>query len=287
MLVIAKRYGQMANCMILHAHCLAAGFEHGFAVANPAFFRYAQHFPALRGDLWGRYPSPSTIAYPKPLRYLAYRATYYLSRITDAGIRLPGIESRVMTATGDENVDLETLAADARDRLLLVKGWQLRAPRCVEKHGDALRTIFRPDPIYQARIDACIEDARAQTDLLIGVHIRQGDYQRWQGGRYYYSATQYARLMRHCVDQYPNLRVGFLICSNAPQEPDHFAGLSYSTAPGHPVEDLFALAACDRIIGPPSTYSIWAAFYGQVPLYQIEVADHPVETHDFRHWSTL
>ena len=30
--------------------------------------------------------------------------------------------------------------------------------------------------------------------------------------------------------------------------------------------DLYALSRCDYIIGPPSTFSQWASYYGHVPL---------------------
>ena len=33
--------------------------------------------------------------------------------------------------------------------------------------------------------------------------------------------------------------------------------------------DLYALSKCDRIIGPPSTFSRWASLMGNVPLYFI------------------
>jgi len=36
------------------------------------------------------------------------------------------------------------------------------------------------------------------------------------------------------------------------------------------VEDLYALAECDYIIGPPSTYTLWASFYGDTPLWFME-----------------
>ena len=45
-----------------------------------------------------------------------------------------------------------------------------------------------------------------------------------------------------------------------------FSGLTVDHGPGDPVGDLFALAGCDRVIGPPSTFSQWAAFFGDVPI---------------------
>lgn len=36
------------------------------------------------------------------------------------------------------------------------------------------------------------------------------------------------------------------------------------------IEDMYSLAECDYIIGPPSTYTMWASFYGEVPLYMVD-----------------
>ena len=33
--------------------------------------------------------------------------------------------------------------------------------------------------------------------------------------------------------------------------------------------DLYALSLCDRLMGPPSTFSRWASFVNHVPLYFI------------------
>jgi hypothetical protein len=37
---------------------------------------------------------------------------------------------------------------------------------------------------------------------------------------------------------------------------------------------MYVLAACDLILGPPSTFSIWASYYGQVPLMQLDSRDY-------------
>jgi hypothetical protein len=60
--------------------------------------------------------------------------------------------------------------------------------------------------------------------------------------------------------------------------------------PGHFIEDLYALASCDYIIGPPSTFSQWASFYGNVPRYMVNykaeqfygVPSHEPRLGDFR-----
>ena len=76
--------------------------------------------------------------------------------------------------------------------------------------------------------------------------------------------------------------MAFLLCSNEELNYADFAGLQVHSATGHFVEDLYALAACDLVLGPPSSYSMWASFYGQVPLLHLEHADQPVSLPDFQ-----
>jgi hypothetical protein len=59
------------------------------------------------------------------------------------------------------------------------------------------------------------------------------------------------------------------VCSDEPVPGDAFAGLDVVSGPGSAIGDLYALAACDRIIGAPSTFTTWASFYGAVPRYTI------------------
>jgi hypothetical protein len=57
---------------------------------------------------------------------------------------------------------------------------------------------------------------------------------------------------------------------------------------GNAVEDLFMLSQCDYLIGPPSTYSLVAAMYRDIPLYRIDSPDAQLMTldafHPFDYW---
>ena len=103
-------------------------------------------------------------------------------------------------------------------------------------------------------------------DVLIGVHVRQGDY-RTHKPAFFHATERYVRLMRVLEAAFAGSRVAFLVCSDAPQPRDAFRSLRVRFGTGHPAEDLFALAGCDYIAGPPSTFSQWASFHGRVPRY--------------------
>jgi hypothetical protein len=122
-----------------------------------------------------------------------------------------------------------------------------------------------------------IESIRRHSDVVVGVHIRHGDYASYLNGKYYYSVPQYTRAMRDIRRQLPDRRVAFLVCSNTEIDRGEFGDLQVHMGGGHVLEDLYALASADLLIGPPSTYTGWASFYGEVPLMKMHTADQSLE----------
>jgi hypothetical protein len=86
-----------------------------------------------------------------------------------------------------------------------------------------------------------------------------------------YSLKDWRLIMEKMLSLLAPKTVAFLICSdeNYHAETEVFAGLPVYFGTGHMIEDLYSLAQCDYLIGPPSTYSMWASFYGRVPMCQL------------------
>ncbi|MFS8086666.1 MAG: hypothetical protein ACMG6H_13620, partial [Acidobacteriota bacterium] len=130
-------------------------------------------------------------------------------------------------------------------------------------------------------IDELISRARQNVDLLIGVHIRHGIIHFANTRKYFYTTHQYAAMMRELPALFPGKRVGFLVCSDWPQDAAIFSGLQVTFGTGDLIEDIYSLARCDYLIGPPSTFTMWASFYGNVPLHFILRADQRLAIEDF------
>lgn len=47
------------------------------------------------------------------------------------------------------------------------------------------------------------------------------------------------------------------------------------------VEDLYALSRCNYIMGPPSTFTMWASFIGDVPLRIVKYSNENIERDEF------
>lgn len=150
------------------------------------------------------------------------------------------------------------------------------------RHKDCIKAFFSPVPEIQQRVDACVRQNRRSDAVLIGVHLRRGDYSKWAGGKYYYDDSAIRSLMQQMSHVLPGRNLRFLLVSNQPVDRSSYDGLDIAIGPGDPVGDLFSLAACDYIMGPPSTFTVWASFFGNVPLCEIIDPAKPLRLEQFR-----
>jgi hypothetical protein len=79
--------------------------------------------------------------------------------------------------------------------------------------------------------------------------------------------------MQQAVELFLNKKVAFLICSNSIPDKSLFRNFNCVMGTNQPVEDMYSFAQCDFLIGPPSTFTGWASFYGQVPVVTISKSD--------------
>jgi hypothetical protein len=284
MIVIAEKYGQLGNRLFLFAHFIACAIEHGIKLANPAFDEYAVFFESTERDLFCRFPPRVSLLRSSWLRGRLY---WLVSRLTSSlAYRLPNNRAwRVIRISDAEDFDLSTpdfVQMAQTKKFIFVQGWKFRDETSLRKHADMIRRYFTPIERVRRTVEAHLKSARTECDVLVGVHIRQGDYQRFEGGRYFYESHEYSRIMRKVQSLFPERTVGFLICSNTEQPAEVFADFRYSPGPGHFIEDMYALAGCDYIIGPPSTFTLWAAFTGGARLCTLTHRDLEITSESFK-----
>jgi hypothetical protein len=283
-IVIAKRVGRLANRMLLFAHFKGAALEHGFTVLNPAFGpQHSRYFPAIDRDLLVRFP-PGRALPPFP----GGRAlTYGLARTADDLLHLlqrRGLDVGLVRLRRDQRLDLNSpwfLDVVRRHRVVLIHDWFFRNAGNVERHRSAIRAHLTPWERHLASGRRRLEPARGRERLVVGVHMRRSDYWKFKTGRFFYSREQYQRLMADTEAAFSDRDMSFLVCTDEPRALDFGSGLDVIRGPGNEIEDLYALAQCDRIIGPPSTYSRWASFWGDVPLYVVSEPDVPITASSF------
>lgn len=282
MVIIGKRAGQLGNRLFVFAHIIANAIEYDYEVQNPSFFGYSQYFIGTRNDFFCRFPARSSRWNSPALQQLFYRiinkgvlplsgfnSFAKLLNITFLDINDKTSSEECYDLTNPDYINLAT----SSNRLIIKDAWLCRDFKNLEKHADQVRNYFTPVEKHAVAVSSLISKTRRDSELLVGVHIRQGDYKRWQGGKYYFTSSEYAAFMARIVATMPEKQITFLICSNEKQDELFFTGLNYIFGNNHQLEDMYAFAQCDFLIGPPSTYTSWASFYGSVPLHTINTID--------------
>lgn len=169
--------------------------------------------------------------------------------------------------------------------LNFTKGWNTRTDtRFLRQTLPQLRQIFRPSDSIVERAEAMIIFLKQQSDLVVGVHIRRGDYATWNDGRFFYELEEYHQFMLRVQQLYHDRKVSFFISSNESFSLDIFEGClcqRFGKEPSGAILDLHTLSLCDRIIGPFSSYSRWASFIGEVPLCFLETKEQQFTEESF------
>jgi len=291
---ISFRCGRLANRLILFANFVAMAEDQGHRVSNCTFHTYAHLFETTNRDVYCRYPVASQRSCFDIVPLVA--KTIRLTRIFYRGVRTAAEINERTRMLGKKFLTLREIPDGPitdmdgplfRDRIreaktVFVYGWNFRAPASLERHGDKIRGYFRPMPVHEEASRQTVAVLRAKAEVVIGVHVRHGDYRSWKGGKYFYEAAQYADWMRQLSKQFPGRNVAFLVCSDEARRQEEFPGLTIGFPTGVPVEDLGAMAKCDYIFGPPSTYSQWASFYGNKPMLHVYSAQPGIELKEFR-----
>lgn len=261
MVVMQSKAGQLANRLFAFAHFVGNAIEYDYRLVNPTFDEYRRYFPALEADDFGGLPISVQV---KPV--MGFKTFWHGTEILRR--RLPRSPWHVFFHMHDDVVfDLRDPAylAAARAKLVFTNGWQFRDHESLRKHRDTIARIFTPRPEVVVATAARRQRLRtAPADVLVGVHVRRGDYAAWLGGIYCFADEVYRARMAEVAQalQAQGRNAVFVICSNETLDLSAFAPLQVVAGPGEAIHDLYTLAACDLILGPPSTYSLWASYYG-------------------------
>jgi hypothetical protein len=295
LIFVGLRCGRLANRLALFANLIAFAEEHGHRLINFTFHSYAGLFEATRRDVFCRYPAatgPSWLdVFPgvgSAIRKtrIFYHAVRGLSVLNQ---KLPVFGNKVVTLREGpghqlvillETPEIQARIADAR--VVFVYGFIFRAPAAMQRHAEKIRAYFRPIEKHERISRQAVDCLRQRADVVVGVHIRRGDYIGWAGGKYFFPVSRYAAWMHELAGQFPGRKVSFLVCSNEPRTAQEFTGLSVGFAAGSPVEDLYALAGCDYVMGPVSSFTQWASFYGGKPLLHLRDSEDRIEREKFR-----
>ena len=292
MLVLSNKCGQLGNRLFAFAHLIAAAKENNFRIVNLSFDEYAKYFQFTSQDILCRYPHVKSYLTSDNVRsalFILNKAVVKLLRMVRFyngplhGMVIADLPEYQFT--GDKFYNLKEksfLRKAAKKKLLFLFGRFFRDYEGLNRHQEAVKLFFTPIQPIRENVSLFFQKAKVDVDLvIIGVHVRRGDYKVFAEGKYFYSLTEYFDKMKELQLSLSDRKVKFIICSNEEIDLSLFDGLDVIKGPGHIVEDMYVLAMCDYIMGPPSTYTLWASFYGGKPLCRLKLIDKKLTLKDF------
>ena len=258
-MIFARDKSQMCNNLLQYAHVYAWGREHGRKVISMRFSYKYQYFHICHTSLTG--------------------FGWYLFAKYMAALKLLPTASFKHSDCDREALERKML----RHKHIVVSGWNVRFYDLFLKYRKEIYELFTLDEQYTAPVkdkmaSPSVMSSEAETSLALGVHIRRGDYAEWQNGQYYFDDAVYAAHINRFAELHPDQTIHVFLSTNDNQ----VSAEAYQQAcpkvvihhfKGSAPEDLFMLSECDYLIGPPSTFSLVAAMYRDIPLYRMDVAD--------------
>lgn len=288
--------GEMGNQLWNYVSIYAYAIERGYSCENFSFFEYARYFnlaPKSKIINWLFFlPFCQYQKRRSAFRVKIYRLLYKVFVICPVSFFRKGqiIYSRDGTDAvyylPPTIVATKELAERERSSETIffsqVSGGVFRNPMGIQAHRALLSEHFSPAPWVDEKARIFIEPLRARYKTLVGVHVRQGDYAVFKGGKFLVSQKR----TREILDEYliysqkKSDEVLFVIASDGPIEKEYFQGLHIMVSNASAGEDLFILASCDAVIGSDSTFGNFAAYYGDIP--HIVMKNEPMDWDYYR-----
>ena len=253
--------GQMCNRILWFVHTLATAMDLKTDIIHP-FGREIRSFSDLH---------PEVIPEIK-VRCFNWRRCMPVDVLHGWLQRLPSFGQRYLDGNAAR---CEKWIAERRKNLLLWN-WHFRNSEAIARHHDKIVAFLRAKDMHCVRPNKIVDSLRKDGAIVVGVHLRRGDYKEMMPQWYFDDAT-YLRMMRE-FESSIGRRVKFAMVSNEPINVAYFRenGQDVMDASGSPQEDIVTLSLCDYIMGPASTFSWWAAYYGNKPRLSLRSRDDHV-----------
>jgi Glycosyl transferase family 11 len=268
--------GQLCNQLFRLAHHVANSVQYGYRLSCPVF-PYRAYFPNLNAQ--------PLISVKKNKADWQRKLTKLISKLVCNAKTQKLIKNLGIHVLDDPYYFIDTdvkFIQMAKKQPVLVTTWLFRDYINFELKADSIRHLFEPAFEYRREANEILLSIKQPNKVVVGIHIRRGDYKEWEEGRYYYDDTVYYKLIQYLLTLPELSEAVFCLCSNEPLDKNAYHGLPIvESVNNHFMTDLTLLSYCDYLLGPPSTFSAWASFMGQVPLYHMLAATDQPNLSDF------
>ena len=262
-MIFVRDKGQMCNNILQYGHVYAWGREHGRTTMSMRFAYKYQYF---------------NICHSRYHHFFNYIIAKY------------GAKLGLLNIVSFDDIEPDYEKAEQQmlnHQHLIVEGWYARWYDLFLKYKEDIIRLFTFNEEIENNVSKLLDNS-----LRLGIHIRRGDYRTFQGGRFFYTDEQYVHIIRSFLALHINEKVHVYICGNDPNlNRDYFLqrlnNCKVIFPDGNPGQDLCLLSHCHYLIGAPSTFTLVAAMYRDLPLYWIEDPSLPVTADSFKKFDYL
>ena len=135
----------------------------------------------------------------------------------------------------------------------------------MRRERNQLRLLFQMNE--EISLEYQLLRRKINSNKIIGVCMRQGDYKEYRNGKYYLTDKDYLSLISNLKKIFSTSFDIFVACE---ENKTNLSSNGFFISFGNPALNLYTLSNCDLLIGPPSTFMTWAAFLNDTPVCYID-----------------
>lgn len=259
MVILLEPFGQRSNKLFQHIHLDSFCREYGIKFFNPCLKKMYNDYPVLRHSMHKEWLNPL-------FSLLQTSCIFRFVKVNHFDVE-----------------DQNHWAIIRKRKIVLCTGWCFRSFSTTIKYRSYYQKIFYSALNYTSLADKYLKK-NSLCEVLIGVHIRRGDYKEFTSGIYYYDNSTYIDKIRQLIECLGTENCKILVFSddrslNINMFNECFKNLIISEE--SEIADHYLMSKCDYIIGPPSTFSLWASYIGEKPIYHIRSREDKISLDSF------
>lgn len=173
-----------------------------------------------------------------------------------------------------------------KEKIIFIDGHHFYCKK-TSKHREKIKKYLIPRRGFVEDLRISFDSIRRSFSLVVGIHIRRGDFKYAFSGKYLHDIQSYIILIRRIQDIFKREKVFFIIFSDKyPLDYQMFSGFDFAFGYKSAIKDLFSMINCDYLTSPfPSTFARFASFLGKVPLYWHKNPEENFRRDDFQVYS--
>jgi hypothetical protein len=151
-------------------------------------------------------------------------------------------------------------------KLTYVKGWYFRNSDTIDKNKQFYIEEFNKKLHKEVHFEK-------EHPLKIALHIRRDDYKFFLEGRYFLDDSQYIKALKNVLTDIKEPFKIFVFGNDPKLNRELYMSLGYDIyfSDGTIYQDYYRMSKCQLLIGPSSTFSIWAQYISNGVMKKIVI----------------